>query len=343
MQLMQSSLAADIDPPPDSTDWLGFEPATKREIQDLEQRLGVALPPSYKGFLQVSNGWMRTTRFIGRIRPVEEVDWFRIENKQWVDVYSQAGSEKPEEEYYVYTPEGAADHRAEHMASLLQISDVDDGVYLLNPMAVTPDGEWEAWFLANWVPGAVRFPSFAHLMVREYCSFAELETVDLTDMRLPQLDVALPEVPRTSVIEGLKPPDREGKSYIEALIQEMRTPDERVRAKAVKALAGSLAGRPSATRQPDVVEPLTDLFYSSADANVRSVCVQALTELAGDGKAPTPLIDALSDAVPGVVLSGIFALEYFPDSRALEPLCRFVQSRRNVLFSENAIRSSDKT
>ena len=93
----------------------------------------------------------------------------------------------------------------------------------------------------------------------------------------------------------------------------------------------------SAIRRPELVEPLTELFNSSDDADVRSVCVQALTELAEDGRAPTPLIDALSDAEPGVVLSGIFALTYFPDNRALEPLCRFVESRRNVLFSENAM------
>lgn len=337
MQLMQSSLAAEIDPPPESTDWLGFKPATKRNIQDLEKRLGVTLPPSYKNFLRVSNGWMRTTPFIGRIRPTEEVDWFRVENKHWVEVYSQGGSEKPDEEYYVYHAEGAADHRAEHMASLLQISDADDGVYLLNPMAVTPDGEWEAWFFANWVPGAVRFPSFAHLMLHEYCSFAKLAKVDLADVPLPQLDVALPGVPRISVIEGLASPDAEGKSFLGMLIEEMRKPDKRVRAKAVRTLAGSLVGRRFATRQPDLVEPLTDLFNSSDDASVRSVCVHALTELAADGKAPTPLFDALSDAHPGVVLSGIFALTDFPDDRALEPLCQFVESRRNVLFSENAI------
>ena len=198
---MQSSLAANLDPRPSSTNWLGFKPATKRKIRDLERRLGVTLPPSYKDFLQVSNGWLRTTPFIGRIRPAEEVDWFRVENRQWVEVYSESGSEKPDDEYYAYSSEGAPDHRAEHMACLLQISDVDDGVYLLNPAAVTPDGEWEAWFFANWVPGAQRFPSFAHLMLSEYRSFAKLEKIDFAGVRLPTLDVPPLDVPRTSVVK----------------------------------------------------------------------------------------------------------------------------------------------
>lgn len=89
-----------------------------------------------------------------------------------------------------------------------------------------------------------------------------------------------------------------------------------------------------------MVQPLTDLFYGSGDAHVRRACVAALTELADDtaeGEAPKPLLDALSDADPAVVLQGIFALHYFPDGRALEPLCRFIESRANVLYNENAM------
>lgn len=333
-QLMQSSLAADIDPGLASKNWLGFKPATKRTIRDLEKRLGVALPPSYKDFLQISNGWLRTTPFVGRIRPAEGVDWFRVENEQWVEAYSQSGSEEPDDVYYTYGPEGASNHRAEHLAYLLQISDVDDGVYLLNPAAVTPDGEWEAWFFANWIPGASRFPSFAHLMLGQYFSFASLEKLDIADVGLSQLDVPSSDVPRRSLIEKLKCGDAPG---IKSLIAAMRSPDVRVRARAVRMLVGSLVGRPSAIRRPELVEPLTELFNSSDDASVRSVCVQALTELTEDGRAPAPLLDALSDAYPGVVLSGIFALTYFPDDRALGPLCRFIESRCNVLFNENAI------
>jgi hypothetical protein len=40
--------------------WLGFAGATEAEIQALQQRLGVQLPPSYRDFLAASNGW-RTT------------------------------------------------------------------------------------------------------------------------------------------------------------------------------------------------------------------------------------------------------------------------------------------
>jgi HEAT repeat protein len=69
---------------------------------------------------------------------------------------------------------------------------------------------------------------------------------------------------------------------------------------------------------------------------VRAACVAALTELA-DSPAPAPLLDALSDAHPVVVLQGIFALSYFPDRSAIEPLCRFVESDVPVLYRESAM------
>ncbi|MFD8203865.1 SMI1/KNR4 family protein [Streptomyces sp. NPDC059701] len=36
---------------------LAAPPATREEIAAAEERLGTRLPPSYRGFLEVSNGW----------------------------------------------------------------------------------------------------------------------------------------------------------------------------------------------------------------------------------------------------------------------------------------------
>lgn len=38
-------------------------------------------------------------------------------------------------------------------------------------MAFAVCGEWEAWYLAHWLPGAVRYPSFWHLMNDECKDF----------------------------------------------------------------------------------------------------------------------------------------------------------------------------
>jgi hypothetical protein len=53
--------------------------------------------------------------------------------------------------------------RVEYLHTALHIGGSDDnGEYLLIPSVVT-DGEWEAWHLAYFLPGASRFRSFADL------------------------------------------------------------------------------------------------------------------------------------------------------------------------------------
>jgi hypothetical protein len=195
-QLLQSDLRARIDPPPKSKGWLGFPRATKQQIMDLEQRLGLALPPSYRSFLQTTNGFLRTTPFIDRIRPPEEVDWFKTENEQTIEAYSQNDSDLKDEDYFDYARHAELHYRATHLSHLIQITDEDDGLYLLNPQAVTPDGEWEAWFFANWVPGFRRYPSFAHLMLAEYRLFTELQKISLSPDALPTLPIPSPQLRR---------------------------------------------------------------------------------------------------------------------------------------------------
>jgi hypothetical protein len=330
---MASELAGRVSPAPESPDWLGFDPAGKDELKALESRLGMALPPSYRSFLLVSNGWRRTTFAVGGIRPAAEVDWFRVQNEQWVEAYSESGSDLPDDLYYDYSNGSASDHRAEHLKSLVQISDVDDGVYLLNPDAVTPDGEWEAWFFANWVPGAVRYPSFAHLMIQQYLSFATLNHVKASRRGLPRLAVPGPEIPRSPALRSGK---RVAKApTIDELIVQMRELDGKPLERVLRTFCGKLKGRPFATRRPDLVPILVDLYHSSGQASVRSACVAAITELAFD--PPALLLESLSDPDPWVVRSGISSLHHFPNPAALEPLRRFVESRANLLVNESAM------
>jgi len=150
--------------------WLGVPGATEDQIARAEARLGATLPPSYKDFLKVSNGWRNTGLFIPRLWSAEETDWFRMRNREWVDDWMQ-GAEYYDQKYPTAHPPDPGDERY-HLASTLEISDVGDGaVYLLNPKVRAGDGEWEAWFFSNWNPGAVRHRSFAEMMRAERESF----------------------------------------------------------------------------------------------------------------------------------------------------------------------------
>lgn len=146
--------------------WLGYAGATEAQIAAAEARLGARLPPSYHAFLSVTNGWAFTGAFAGRLLPVEEIDWFRVQHQGWIDAWTTG---------YTYDPfgraaapqrppePGEADYR--HLAGTLAVSEAGDGaIFLLNPHVTTPDGEWEAWFFADWNPGATLYESFWEML-----------------------------------------------------------------------------------------------------------------------------------------------------------------------------------
>ncbi len=158
--------------------WLGFAGATNDEIQKVEDRLGIELPPSYRQFLHTSNGWRNSGKIISRIWSTNEIAWFRVRNQDWIDAYTDPYDKLPtipDKEYFKYGNEqDPVIFRVEYLQTALEISDVgDSGIYLLNPKVVTKEGEWEAWFFATWLPGAVRYCSFKDLMEAEYQKLLE--------------------------------------------------------------------------------------------------------------------------------------------------------------------------
>jgi hypothetical protein len=179
--------------------WLGFPGASEEQIKQTETRLNVTLPPSYRDFLKVSNGWRQTTPFIYRIWPVEEIKWFREKHQNWIRSFSEAQlrnrsehqkdghelngslkiSEISDTEYYLYGEEqDCSKIRLEYLNSAMEISDKgESAVYLLNPEVIFENGEWEAWFFGDWLPGADRYRSFQELMEAEYKNFLEMREI----------------------------------------------------------------------------------------------------------------------------------------------------------------------
>lgn len=157
------------------TGWMGFDGATAQQLSALEARLGQRLPPSYRAFLMTSNGWRQSGSFVDRLYSADEVDWFRVRNRQWINAFTLGGlatvlgPSVPDGDYFVYDDrQDSARGRWEYLENALEISPVgDDAIYLLNPRVVFADGEWEAWFFADWLPGATRYRSFREMMLAE--------------------------------------------------------------------------------------------------------------------------------------------------------------------------------
>ena len=177
------------------SNWLGYPGATEEQINRAETRLKVRLPPSYREFLKVSNGWRQTTPFIERLWSTEELEWFSLRHQAWIDNFISGyltinyrnvtanGSEDrriipfiSDAEYFTYgETQDCSKLRLEYLQTVLEISqEGDSAIYLLNPQVVNAEGEWEAWFFANWLPGADRYPSFYEMMQAEYINFLEL-------------------------------------------------------------------------------------------------------------------------------------------------------------------------
>jgi hypothetical protein len=149
------------------TQWLGADPASLEAIAEAEDRLEHRLPPSYRAFLQVSNGFGPVSVFVHRLRPVKQIEWFSNENPEALQIWLETEFENEDASgandrmYGDYQPPA----RLSHLKNALQISDDFEGsVILLIPQVVDLEGEWETWHFAPWLAGAHRFPSFHDFM-----------------------------------------------------------------------------------------------------------------------------------------------------------------------------------
>ena len=159
IQLADKAIADRVPGQKATANWLGEPGASEAEITSAELRLGVQLPPSYRAFLALSNGFDNVSPFIYRLYSAAEIDWFRVRNQDWIDAYQTEDDVSPEE--HLANPEDCVRFRSAYLSSCLQISDEgDSAVVLLNPEVVNDESEWETWFFANWSPGATRYPSF---------------------------------------------------------------------------------------------------------------------------------------------------------------------------------------
>jgi hypothetical protein len=159
--------------------WLGFPGATEEQIARAESRLGTILPPSYRAFLRVSNGWRLAPLWIERLWSTEEINWFAVHHQGWIDAWRAADLHPlpiPDEQYRVYgRDQDTVALRLEYLQTALQISPNKpdaSAVYLLNPQITTGTGEWEAWYLGNRLPGARRYRSFQEMMQAIYADLS---------------------------------------------------------------------------------------------------------------------------------------------------------------------------
>jgi hypothetical protein len=148
--ILKSSLAQEmaymITPEARHTGWLGYPGATEAQLLQAEQRLGVEFPPSYRAFLQVSNGWTVLTPFIGTLWSTEQVDRLQVHDPEFIEILTEDGEQDvPDSAYFVYGKgQNREVLRTRYLRTALALSDtnyLDGDFILLNPEVRTADGE----------------------------------------------------------------------------------------------------------------------------------------------------------------------------------------------------------
>jgi hypothetical protein len=164
--------------------WCGSPQATEGEIFSAEQRLGVSLPPSYRSFLSISNGWRPFSHFVERLLPVQEIERFLVtapEDLRLIQKYYKE-DEVSDSEYLDYeTPRHMVALRHRYYPESLVVGRAWDGgggeLVLLNPNITFPNGEWETILFADWIPGNWRYRSFREFVEE---SIETLERIEST-------------------------------------------------------------------------------------------------------------------------------------------------------------------
>lgn len=155
--------------------WAGFPPAADDHILAAEAHLDVKLPPSYREFLTVSNGWQfMADPYIVGLRPVEQIERFPVRNQEWLDIIKSFPADQNGSNIYSISNE--------ELEATIEISESAEGTLLLNPNVVSPDGEMETWFFESEL-GIQRYPSFWEMMQHDFRLFLEFKEHDSRQLK----------------------------------------------------------------------------------------------------------------------------------------------------------------
>lgn len=129
-------------------------PASESDLRALEAVLGKALPPSYRTFLELYDGWRMVDGGVDLLSIAEQLWTRRTEIKDWQKRMLEAG-----------------DHVA-GSALVIGVSRVTPTRYLLDPALVSADGEWR--FVQHHKAEEADLPSFLDWLEESVTEYRQL-------------------------------------------------------------------------------------------------------------------------------------------------------------------------
>lgn len=148
------------------TRWLGFPPAAEERIRVLEERLGRRLPPSYRTFLAVSDGWRYAGDFVWLLAGTDQARWHEDSSGLSEFFPGELDADSRPEDVLLAGMWGRA----------LQVDVESDATYvLLDPGDTDASGEWAVYTWAPWYGDQpTRYGSFGAFMAAMYRQFHSL-------------------------------------------------------------------------------------------------------------------------------------------------------------------------
>lgn len=118
-----------------------FPPASEYRIVALEERLGRRMPPSYREFLKVSDGWRHAGGFVWLLAGTEDARW-----------HNDASGLADMFEEYLDEDAGPEERREVDIWRRGLQLDVESDIthILMDPEDVDEDGEWAVYTWASW-------------------------------------------------------------------------------------------------------------------------------------------------------------------------------------------------
>ncbi|MEH0510363.1 SMI1/KNR4 family protein [Streptomyces sp. B21-106] len=147
--------------------WLGLPPASEERIAAMEERLGRRMPPSYRRFLEVSDGWRHAGGFVWLLAGTADAHWHDDESGL-AEMFEEDLDDdaSPEER-----------READLWRRGLQL-DVESDIthVLLDPDDVDEDGEWAVYTWASWrAEPPERHANFLAFMLAMHREFHSLQ------------------------------------------------------------------------------------------------------------------------------------------------------------------------
>lgn len=126
----------------DST-WIGYEPASLKEIDSLEKRLGIKLPEDFKDFVQITNGFYAASGVEPSFGSLDKVDYLKNVDPELYEIWISTGNVEV----------------GNKLKTAIKVGGFDEEQYffLIPPSKENPN--WEYWVFAAWAPGETVYNS----------------------------------------------------------------------------------------------------------------------------------------------------------------------------------------